>query len=171
MSTLKERLEKAMAGPPVRGPAELAHACGVRQPSVSDWLSGRTKKLEGTNLLAAAEFLKVRYWWLATGKGPMHGQLFTDMASNPEVGGSSDSRESHERLKRQSMEVAAQLAEAILKAAREETIGEKGLNNLESRLHALIAPKTAGAGTTSMQPEDGKNHAKKSRRFDQGSSS
>src|SRR5690606_39658713 len=71
MTTLAERLEKALAGPPLRRPADLARACGVRPPSVSDWLSGKTKKMEGANLLAAAEFLDVSYWWLATGKGPM----------------------------------------------------------------------------------------------------
>lgn len=71
MTTLAERLEKALAGPPLKRPADLARACGVRPPSVSDWLSGKTKKMEGANLLAAAEFLEVNYWWLAAGKGPM----------------------------------------------------------------------------------------------------
>lgn len=71
MTSLAERLEKALAGPPSRRPADLARACGVKPPSVSDWLSGKTKKMEGANLLAAAEFLDVNYWWLAAGKGPM----------------------------------------------------------------------------------------------------
>lgn len=71
MSTLAERLEKALAGPPPKRPADLARACGVKPPSVSDWLSGKTKKMEGANLLAAAEFLDVSYWWLAAGQGPM----------------------------------------------------------------------------------------------------
>jgi|GEM_PF-679684 len=71
MTTLAERLEKALADPPSKRPADLARACGVKPPSVSDWLSGKTKKMEGANLLAAAEFLEVNYWWLATGKGPM----------------------------------------------------------------------------------------------------
>lgn len=72
MSDLSERLTLAMAGPPEVKPSELARACGVRQPSVSDWLSGKTKKLEGANLLAAAECLRVNPWWLATGRGEMH---------------------------------------------------------------------------------------------------
>ena len=71
MNTLAERLEKALAGPPPKRPADLARACGVKPPSVSDWLSGKTKKMEGANLLAAAEFLDVNYWWLAAGQGPM----------------------------------------------------------------------------------------------------
>lgn len=71
MSTLAERLALAMKGPPEIKPADLARACHVKQPSVSDWLSGKTKKLEGANLLAAAELLNVDPWWLATGEGQM----------------------------------------------------------------------------------------------------
>lgn len=71
MIELAKRLALAMAGPPETKPADLARACGVRPPSVSDWLSGKTKKLEGANLLAAAEHLRVNPWWLATGRGEM----------------------------------------------------------------------------------------------------
>jgi transcriptional regulator with XRE-family HTH domain len=70
-NTLKERLELAMKGPPVVRPVDLARACGVKPPSVADWLSGRTKRLEGANLLAAAKRLGVRPEWLSTGNGPM----------------------------------------------------------------------------------------------------
>jgi len=75
MTDLAERLTLAMAGPPEVKPSELARACGIRQPSINDWLSGRTKKLEGSNLLAAAEFLKVNPWWLANGTGPMRSAM------------------------------------------------------------------------------------------------
>lgn len=71
MTTLQERLKLAMSGPPKITQASLARACGVRAPSVNDWLSGKTKTIEGQNLLAAADFLKVLPMWLATGKGPM----------------------------------------------------------------------------------------------------
>jgi len=71
MRTLAERLTEAMKGPPEIKPAELARACRIKQPSVSGWLSGKTKKLEGANLLAAAECLRVNYWWLADGSGEM----------------------------------------------------------------------------------------------------
>jgi hypothetical protein len=71
MTTLSERLQLAMAGPPEIKAADLARAVGVRAPSVVDWQTGRTKRLEGSNLLAASEFLKVNPWWLATGKGAM----------------------------------------------------------------------------------------------------
>jgi transcriptional regulator with XRE-family HTH domain len=69
--TLAERLKIAMAGPPrVTGKA-LAAACGIKAPSVSGWLSGKTKTIEGRNLLAAAKKLRVEPDWLATGRGPM----------------------------------------------------------------------------------------------------
>lgn len=80
MTDLAERLKVAMAGPPEVKPSELARACGIRQPSINDWLNGRTKKLEGANLLAAAECLKVNPWWLANGTGPMRSAM-----SEPDV--------------------------------------------------------------------------------------
>jgi phage repressor protein C with HTH and peptisase S24 domain len=71
MRTLQERLKLAMAGPPKVTQAALARACGIRAPSVNDWTSGKTKTIEGENLLIAADYLKVLPMWLATGKGPM----------------------------------------------------------------------------------------------------
>lgn len=71
MTTLQERLKLAMSGPPKVSQASLARACGIRAPSVNDWLSGKTKTIEGQNLLIAADFLKVQPMWLATGKGSM----------------------------------------------------------------------------------------------------
>lgn len=71
MRTLQERLKLAMAGPPKVTQAALARACGIRAPSVNDWISGKTKTIEGQNLLIAADYLKVMPMWLATGKGPM----------------------------------------------------------------------------------------------------
>lgn len=71
VTTLRDRLEKAFAENPELTKAELARACGVRPPSVSDWFNGRTKRLTGTNLLSAARYLGVSETWLATGRGPM----------------------------------------------------------------------------------------------------
>lgn len=71
MSTLKDRLKVVMDGPPKISQAALARACKVTAPSVNDWRSGKTKTLEGENLLRAADFLRVNPQWLATGKGPM----------------------------------------------------------------------------------------------------
>lgn len=71
MSTLADRIRTALAGPPRRSQAALARHCGVKPPSVSAWLSGDTKTIEGSNLLKAAEFLGVRAKWLSDGVGPM----------------------------------------------------------------------------------------------------
>lgn len=71
MKTLAERLKYAMEVLPpkkVKG-VELARAVGVKPPSVSDWLSGKSKNMEGPNLIRAAQFLKVNSKWLATGIG------------------------------------------------------------------------------------------------------
>lgn len=71
MNTLAERIKAAMAGPPVVTQAELARACNVKPPSVADWMSGRTKSIEGENLVNAAAKLGVSAKWLATGRGQM----------------------------------------------------------------------------------------------------
>lgn len=80
MSTLKERLEQALAARPDASKAALARACNISKASVSGWFSGATRSLDGQNLLAAAEYLGVRPEWLASGRGPMAGR--------PESGGS-----------------------------------------------------------------------------------
>ncbi|SOS36021.1 phage repressor protein [Pseudomonas syringae group genomosp. 3] len=94
MSTLKERLALAMAGPPKVSQAALARACGISAPSVNDWVSGKTKTIEGENLLLAAELLKVAPMWLATGKGRMRkmgaeeaspGQMETNVEPGPPI--------------------------------------------------------------------------------------
>lgn len=36
---------------------------------VSDWLSGKIKKMEGVNLLFVVEFLNVDLWWFVIGEG------------------------------------------------------------------------------------------------------
>jgi transcriptional regulator with XRE-family HTH domain len=74
--TLKERLSVAMRDASVTA-ADLARACKIRPPSVSDWISGETKSISGKNLLAAARCLGVTPEWLSTGHGPRHA---SDMA-------------------------------------------------------------------------------------------
>jgi transcriptional regulator with XRE-family HTH domain len=71
-----------MAGPPERSNADLTRAAGVKSSSVSAWLSGKTKKMEGTNLLAIAEYLRVNPWWLADGRGKMHAPYSLDPAAD-----------------------------------------------------------------------------------------
>ena len=69
--TLAERLKYAMEVLPpkkIKG-VELARAVGVKPPSVSDWLSGKSKNMDGPNLVRAAKFLKVNSTWLGTGVG------------------------------------------------------------------------------------------------------
>lgn len=69
-STLKERVIEAMAGPPRVSGIELAAACGLSPASISDWKTGKTKTIEGSNLIAASKRLGVRPEWLANGIGP-----------------------------------------------------------------------------------------------------
>lgn len=71
MTTFADRLKSAMAGPPKFKQVELARACGIKPPSVADWLNGRSVNIEGKNLLSAAKALNVRPEWLSTGRGPM----------------------------------------------------------------------------------------------------
>lgn len=78
MSTLQERITQLLAGPPKISQAALARACGIKAPSVNDWASGKTKSIDGENLLRAAAFLKVSPMWLATGKGSMHASPDTE---------------------------------------------------------------------------------------------
>lgn len=83
MLTLADRIRTALAGPPRRSQAALARHCGVKPPSVSAWLSGDTKTIEGSNLLKAAEFLGVRPKWLSDGVGPMRADEDVPMQSPP----------------------------------------------------------------------------------------
>lgn len=68
MTPLAERLRKALAG---RKQIDLAKACGVTAPSVNQWLSGESKRMDAVHLVKACDFLKVRPKWLALGVGPM----------------------------------------------------------------------------------------------------
>ncbi len=69
-STLKERINEAMSGPPKVSGVDLAAACGLSTASISDWRTGKTKTIEGGNLIAASKRLRVRPEWLANGIGP-----------------------------------------------------------------------------------------------------
>ncbi|TJZ75606.1 S24 family peptidase [Chitiniphilus eburneus] len=70
MNTLKERLQLALAAAgPNKSMAGLSRHAGVSRTAVSLWFSGATQKLDGENLLRAAEYLGVSPQWLATGKG------------------------------------------------------------------------------------------------------
>ena len=70
ITTLAERLRQAMAGPPKVTAVAIARYCGISAPSVHGWLSGKSKSIEGSNLVRTAELLKVNAKWLAEGVGP-----------------------------------------------------------------------------------------------------
>lgn len=71
MSTLADRLQKALDAKPGASQADLARHCKARGPSVSDWFTGETKTLKAKSIVLAAEFLEVRARWLLDGVGPM----------------------------------------------------------------------------------------------------
>lgn len=70
MSTLSERILLCLETPG-KTQSGVARACGIKGSSVSAWISGKTKKIEGANLLRAADYFGVNPEWLATGRGPM----------------------------------------------------------------------------------------------------
>jgi transcriptional regulator with XRE-family HTH domain len=51
---------------------DLARGVGIRPASVNDWESGRTKAIDGANLLKAARFLQVDPEWVIFGKASSH---------------------------------------------------------------------------------------------------
>ncbi|MDR2060932.1 MAG: XRE family transcriptional regulator [Acinetobacter sp.] len=85
MKTLSERLKYAMEVLPpkkIKG-VELARAVGVKPPSVSDWLSGKSKTMEGENLIKASKFLGVSASWLASGMGkPVNEKIVSEDSLN-----------------------------------------------------------------------------------------
>jgi len=86
MKTLSERLKLAMESNGKRiTQAALARACNLSAPSVNDWLTGKTKTIEGVNLLNAAVFLKVSPVWLGSGKGKMREEGSNVSPSKPDT--------------------------------------------------------------------------------------
>lgn len=69
MSTLQERLLMLEQEHPHISRADLARAAGVKQPSVSDWFSGKTKSLKAAPATCLAQVYGVSPAWLATGRG------------------------------------------------------------------------------------------------------
>lgn len=69
MSTLAERLKQLSEGLPRGWQKKLALACHVSAPSVSDWISGKSKNIQYDHAVKAAMFFGVNADWLRTGKG------------------------------------------------------------------------------------------------------
>lgn len=72
MTTLAERVRFALNNAGM-SQAELARACRVSSPAVSDWLSGKTMTLKARTVLAAATALCVDPRWLESGRGTPFG--------------------------------------------------------------------------------------------------
>ena len=69
MQTLRERIIDAMAKRGMKQ-TELAQLSGVSRSTVSLWVGGTTKSIEGEILFRAANALQVNPRWLATGEPP-----------------------------------------------------------------------------------------------------
>lgn len=153
-STLKDRLSSLLAGMPRGSQAALARACGIRGPSVSAWLSGHTKTLEGENLLNAARFFNVSPEWLATGRGPRERLRGGDEPANYLLGGL-DGTVTLDPTSPQSQPV--KLDPHILVEAEKWVLFEEGPNRMYAygllpraeRLSALYAMIQADGGTLS----------------------
>lgn len=68
MTTLKDRLNAALAEKPSGSKADMARDCTVSDSAVSFWFSGKTKALRGKNLITAARYLGVDPSWLSGGR-------------------------------------------------------------------------------------------------------
>jgi hypothetical protein len=81
-TTLKDRLQEALKEAPHVRQVDIATACGIREASVSDWFTGKTKTIAGMNLIRAARVLNVNPEWLGTGRGAMR----VNASPSPAVG-------------------------------------------------------------------------------------
>lgn len=68
-SLLRERIAEAMRRHPGLSQADVARACGVKTPSVTDWLNGKTKSLKPEPARRGAVLFGCDQNWLATGTG------------------------------------------------------------------------------------------------------
>jgi SOS-response transcriptional repressor LexA len=71
MTTLAQRVTQCM-GETGNTPASVAAYCGIKPPSVYNWIDGTTKNLAGMNLINAAQLFGVNPEWLQSGKPPKH---------------------------------------------------------------------------------------------------
>lgn len=113
MSSLADRLHLALNSMQPRGSqAGLTRACKVTNASVSNWFTGKTKSIEGLNLLRAAEYLGVRPIWLAAGEGPM--RLPLPMADVVQIAQEPAPPEYREAARRETfLQTLAQLVELL----------------------------------------------------------
>lgn len=77
MDTWHKRLETARMHRGV-SKSDVASAVKVSNATVSDWESGKTKKIEGDNLLNVCEYLRISAKWLLFNKGPMEDEHLSE---------------------------------------------------------------------------------------------
>ncbi len=77
MQKWAERIKELLLSRRLEGLTQtgLARACGIAQPSVSQWFNDNdtkpaTEMIRGDNLIAAARYLGTTPEWVITGKGP-----------------------------------------------------------------------------------------------------
>jgi transcriptional regulator with XRE-family HTH domain len=58
--------------------ADLARACKVSPPTVTDWESGGIKELTADKMLKICDALRVDPWWLVLGKGNFKPSIIED---------------------------------------------------------------------------------------------
>ena len=152
MNLLSERLNFLMKaeGRKVKA-VDLARACKVKPPSVSDWLNGRTKNLEGSHLYLAAKFLKCEPLWLATGKGiPFEGRTHHTQIKEPvEL----ENNPSYQAIRRVRLNLQAGITgfsiDPLEDDGRPIFFSADWLRSRDYKPEALIALKVAGE---SMEP-------------------
>lgn len=86
MSSLQDRFLLLLQEFPHITKADLARAAGVKQPSVSDWFSGKTKTLKAEPASKIAKKYGISAHWLATGQGAMRDDIHAN-TSPAELGG------------------------------------------------------------------------------------
>lgn len=69
MMPLKDRIAEAMRRHPKLSQADIARACGVKTPSVADWLNGKTKSLAPKPARLAAALFGCDQNWIGSGIG------------------------------------------------------------------------------------------------------
>lgn len=69
MKNWHEKLKTAMAQREVPA-ARLAEHLGIKPPSVSDWLSGKTKNMKGEYVPSVCSYLNIEAEWLFNDEGP-----------------------------------------------------------------------------------------------------
>ena len=69
MTLLKDRLAEAMRRHPNLNQADIARACKVKSPSVTDWLNGKTKSLSAAPARLAARLFRCNQNWIGQGIG------------------------------------------------------------------------------------------------------